>query len=110
MAGTFSFYATAGGRQPVRDYLRALEPEDRERVTDELEYLGKHGPNSDHVDCKHLEGKLWELRVKARRSHRVFYVTISGQHIVYLHAITKKTQKTPKPELDLAKRRAKEVL
>lgn len=54
---------------------------------------------------------LFELRVKGKEGvARVFYCTKVGKRIIMLHVFVKKTQKTPKKELDLAKRRMKEVL
>ena len=59
---------------------------------------------------KHLDGKLWELRMTGRDGiSRAIYVTASVQRVVILRAFVKKTQQTPKRELDIARQRAKEV-
>jgi Phage derived protein Gp49-like (DUF891) len=59
---------------------------------------------------KHLEGKLWELRITGRDGiSRAIYATTAGRRAVVLRVFIKKTQKTPKRELDLATERAKEV-
>ncbi len=59
---------------------------------------------------KHLDGKLWELRMAGRDGiSRAIYVTASGQRVVILRAFVKKKQQTPKRELDIARQRAKEV-
>jgi len=59
---------------------------------------------------KHLEDKLWELRVTGRDGiSRAIYVTASGHRVVILRAFIKKTQKTPPRELAIARQRAKEV-
>lgn len=53
---------------------------------------------------------LFELRVKGKEGiARVFYCVGIEQRIVVLHVFTKKSQKTPKKELDVAKKRMKEV-
>jgi phage-related protein len=68
-----------------------------------LESLGE-----PHV--KHLEGKLWELRLKGRDGiARALYVTAIGRRVVVVRAFVKKTQKTPPAEIKLALRRAKEI-
>jgi phage-related protein len=55
---------------------------------------------------KHLEGKLWELRAKARDGiARGIYVTASGRRVIILHVFEKKTQKTPVTALAMARRR-----
>jgi phage-related protein len=60
---------------------------------------------------KHLEGKLWEMRMTGRDGiARAVYVTASGRRVVIVRAFVKKTQRTPRSEIELALRRAKEVL
>jgi len=60
---------------------------------------------------KHLEGKLWEMRVTGRDGiARAIYVTAMGRRVVVVRAFIKKTQQTPRSEIDLALRRAKEIL
>lgn len=55
----------------------------------------------------HLEGDIWEVRIKLdNRIARVLFV-IDKQTMILLHGFIKKSQKTPKPELDLAKQRLK---
>jgi phage-related protein len=59
---------------------------------------------------KALGDGLFEVRLKGREGiARVFYCVIIEKRIVVLHIFTKKSQKTPKQELALAKRRLKEV-
>jgi phage-related protein len=59
---------------------------------------------------KHIEGKLWEMRLTGRDGiARALYVTATGRRIVVLRAFVKKTQKTPRSEIELALRRAKEI-
>jgi len=59
---------------------------------------------------KHLEGALWEMRLKGKDGiARAAYVTATGHRVVVVHVFVKKTQKTPRREIDTALRRAKEV-
>lgn len=59
---------------------------------------------------KHLEGKLWVIRMKGRDGvARAIYVTARGKRVVVVHAFIKKTQKTPRSALEIARTRAKEV-
>jgi phage-related protein len=59
---------------------------------------------------KHLEGKLWELRMTGRDGiARAIYVTASGRRVIVVRVFVKKTQKTPQRELDIARQRAGEV-
>lgn len=53
---------------------------------------------------------LFEIRVKAQEGiGRAFFCYVLKQEIVIVHAIIKKTQKTPKKELELARKRMSEV-
>lgn len=55
----------------------------------------------------HVEGDIWEVRTKLNnRIARVLFV-IDNQTMILLHGFIKKEQKTPKPELNLAKQRLK---
>ena len=60
---------------------------------------------------KHLEDKLWEMRATGRDGiARAIYVTAIGRRVVIVRAFIKKTQQTPRSEINLANRRAKEIL
>jgi phage-related protein len=60
---------------------------------------------------KHLDGKLWELRMAGRDGiSRAIYVTASGRRIVIVRVFIKKTRKTPPRELEIARLRAKEIV
>ena len=57
-----------------------------------------------------LEGPLWEMRLKGREGiARAVYVTATGRRVVVVRVFGKKTEKTPRREIELAPRRAKEV-
>ena len=78
------------------------------RLTEFIQLFGFRGLPPGSV--KHLDEKLWELRITGRDGiSRAIYVTASGQRVVILRVFIKKTQKTPRRELDLARARAKEV-
>jgi len=60
---------------------------------------------------KHLENKLWELRVQAgRKAYRVIYFAWTGQRFILLHAFLKKSAKTPRQELTIAEARLTDFL
>jgi phage-related protein len=79
------------------------------RIVELIELHGLAAMREPHI--KHLEGKLWEMRMKGKDGiARAIYVTAERERIVVLHAFTKKTQKTPARALDVARTRAKEVV
>ena len=79
------------------------------RLADRISSAGLATLSEPHV--RHLEGKLWELRLTGRDGiARAIYVTVLGRRVVVLRAFVKKTQKTPRAEIDLALARAREVV
>ena len=79
------------------------------RLVDRITQIGLESLGEPHV--KHLEGKLWELRLTGRDGiARALYVTAMGRRVVVVRAFVKKTQKTPRSEIELALRRAKEIV
>ena len=79
------------------------------RIARLIETDGLHKLREPYV--KHLEGPLWEMRMKGRDGiARAAYVTATGSRVVIVHVFPKKTQKTPRREIETALRRAKEVV
>ena len=78
------------------------------RLAERIAAVGLQSLREPHV--KHLEGKLWEIRLTGRDGiGRALYVTAIGRRVVVVRAFVKKTQKTPRAEIELALRRAKEI-
>jgi len=77
-------------------------------IAEMLESLGPHKVREPYV--KHLDGKLWEIRMKAQAGiARAIYVTVRERRIIVVHAFVKKSQKTPRAALELARQRIKEA-
>jgi phage-related protein len=95
----------------VEDEIENLPADMRARFRRIVELIQNHGlerVREPHV--KHLEGPLWEMRIKGKDGiSRAIYVTARGRRVVVLRVFIKKTQKTPRLEIDLALERAKEV-
>lgn len=78
------------------------------RLTELIEQIGFEASPRDSV--KRLDDGLWELRMTGRDGiSRAIYVTAAGRRVVILRAFIKKTRKTPPRELEVARRRAKEM-
>ena len=72
--------------------------------------MEQSGPSLGMPLVKPMGDGLFEIRAKGLEGQgRVFYCTLQGKTIIILHGFIKKTQTTPKRELDIARRRAKEV-
>ena len=95
----------------VREELAALPSDMKARFRRIVELIQGYGLERVHEPhLKHLEGRLWEMRMKGRDGiSRAIYVTAMGRRVVVVRVFVKKTQKTPRRELDIALERAKEV-
>ena len=70
----------------------------------------ENGPNLGMPYTEAIGDGLFEIRARGKEGiGRAFFCTLIDQRIVVLHAFIKKSQKTPKKELDLARKRMKEV-
>ena len=70
-----------------------------------------YGPDLGMPHTRAMGQGLFELRLKAAAGiARVFYCTVIGERIVMLHQFVKKSEKTPARELEIARRRMKEVM
>jgi phage-related protein len=78
------------------------------RISDLLIKLGPNNVSMPHI--KPLEDKLWEMRLNGKNNiARSIYFLAHKKRIIILHTFIKKTQKTPRKALDIAKQRMKEV-
>jgi phage-related protein len=95
----------------VEDEIERLPVDMRARLARITNIIEQHGFEALPRDTvKHLEDKLWELRVAGRDGiSRAIYVTASGKRMIIVRAFIKKTRKTPGNELKIARQRAKEI-
>lgn len=102
------FFRTETGTEPVRDWLRTLSAAERKAIGGDIKTVQFGWPlGMPLVD--HVEGGIWEVRTRLdTRIARTLFMTEGGLMIL-LHAFIKKQQKTPRPELDLAKERLKQL-
>ena len=103
------FYALPSGREPVRDWLKGLDPEDRKVIGEDIKDVEFSWPIGMPLS-RPLGKGLWEVRSNLDRGRiaRVIFCVHDGQ-MVLLHGFMKKTKKTPKGDLDLATKRMKGI-
>ena len=101
------FYRSDSGREPVRDWLKSLDLANRRVIGEDIKDVEFSWPIGMPL-VRSLGGGLWEVRstLPQGRIARVLFCVAGGQ-MVLLHAFIKKTQKTPKPDIDLALKRVK---
>lgn len=99
------FFRTEAGGEPVRAWLKGLSGGDRKAIGDDIQKAEYAWPIGMPLS-RSLGGGLHEIRTSLT-GHRIarvlFYISSSG-HMVLLHGILKKTQKTPASDLDLARK------
>lgn len=92
---------------PVRDWLLGLSEEDRKHVGDDIRTAEFGWPVGMPL-CKAIANHkgLWEIRtnLSGKRIARVLFCNHNGE-MIFLHGFIKKTQKTPKTDLDLSSKR-----
>jgi len=103
------FYRSLGGVEPVRDWLLELEATDRRIIGFDIATAEFGWPVGMPV-CRPLGDGLWEVRSNLTdgRIARVIFCVAHG-HMVLLHGFVKKSQKTPKVDLELARKRQRQV-
>ena len=75
-----------------------------------VEMIEQYGPSLGMPYTKAFGKGLFEIRAKGKEGiGRSLFCTIKGNEVVILHSFIKKTNKTPKKELDIARKRMKEV-
>ncbi|MBC3887243.1 type II toxin-antitoxin system RelE/ParE family toxin [Acetobacterium paludosum] len=102
------FYKDPKGNEPVLDFIRELSRKNDKdsrvnlnKINDYIQMLSKYGTKIGEPYIKHLEGEIWELR--PLRSRIFFVAWVDGSYVL-LHQFIKKSQKTPKRELEQARR------
>lgn len=94
----------------VDESILKMPPKIQARMIKLLELMEKHGANLGPPHTESMGDSLFEIRAKAQEGiGRGLFCYLKDQRIIVLHAFVKKSQKTPKRELDLAKQRKKEV-
>jgi phage-related protein len=105
MAGRIAFYNAR-----VETEVLALPAGMLARFVRYAERMEVYGPDLGMPHTRSMGDGLFELRLKAAEGiGRVFYCTLAGSRIMMLHQFVKKSEKTPRKELAIARRRMKEV-
>ena len=102
------FFQTDAGAEPVRDWLKVLPIIERKAIGEDIKTVQFGWPLGMPL-VGHMGGGIWEVRTRlSTRIARVLFV-LDGGTMVLLHGFIKKEQKTPKPELELARERLKQM-
>ena len=111
---TVEFYEDTNGNSEVRDYMERLVQHsltdknariNKNKIFTYIKALQEYGTRVGSPIVKHITGDLWELRPL---SNRIFFFYWKENKFVLLHHFIKKTQKTPKKEIETAIRNMKD--
>lgn len=103
------YYTSASGKNPVKKFLDT-HPKVKLKALRILSYIEEFGLSYAIPHIKKLTGTpLWEIRILGEDNARILYVTRQGKQILLLHAFMKKTDKTPKKEIDISLVRLSEI-
>jgi len=103
------FYKTGNGNEPVREWLLSLSSVNRKMIGEDIKTV-EFGWPIGMPTCKNMGNGLHEVRTNLPDGTiaRVLFC-FHNNKMILLHGFIKKTQKTPKPDLDLGLKRKREV-
>jgi len=105
------FYEKENGDVPVEDFLISLDRKMRVKISSIIGVLQEYGTCLREPYSKHLEDGIFELRGKSGNNiSRVLYFFCHDGKIILTNGFVKKTQKTPKAEIERAKAYRKDYL
>jgi phage-related protein len=106
------FYQSPNGNPVVYDWFLDQETKVKARFAQIFDLLQDKGTSVGMPYVRPIVNtKLYEIRVEQSTNiYRIFYFAYTERRFVLLHGFQKKTQKTPKKEIELAEKRRKEFL
>lgn len=105
------YYTTASGENPVRNFINALSERQKRKIIRSISYIEKYGIIIAIPHVKKLTGTpLWEIRVLGQDNIRVFYASVLVDSVLLVHGFIKKSQETPRKEIEVATSRLNEWL
>ncbi len=102
------FYKTENGKEPVREWLKSLTIEEKKKIGEDIQ-TAEFGWPIGMPTCKPLGKGLHEIRTNVSDKWARVFFCVSENFMVLLHAIMKKSNKTPKQDIDLARKRMKNI-
>lgn len=105
MSFCVEYYELENGICPVEEFILKQDNKMQAKIFKNLELLEIRGNELREPFSKHIEDGIFEIRNKVGNDiTRIFYFFVIGQKIILTNGFIKKTQKTPKAEIALAKK------
>ena len=103
------FFRTPTGNEPVKEWLKLRSPDEKKIIGEDIKAVEYSWPLG-YPQVTKLDKDLWEIRTYLKDGICRIFFTVWNEYMVLLHSIIKKSQKTPKQDLDLAKKRRNIVM
>lgn len=104
-------YTKLDGTVPVNEFLYTLSEKMRAKILKEFDMLADYGNELREPYTKYVGDGIFELRVKSGSDiSRVMYFFYVGKRIILTNGFIKKTNKTPKCEIELARKYRRDYL
>lgn len=108
---TVEFYYTSDGNSPIEEFLSSLDTKMRAKIVSLMEVLEEKGTTLRMPYSEHLDDGIFELRCKLGSNiTRSLYFFYNNGRIIFTNGFVKKSQKTPKNVITLAKQYRKDFL
>ena len=105
------FYYNANNKSRVREFYSSLNIKIQSKLLAYINLLISQNGQLGLPYTKYIDDKIWELRVDFDKNYyRIFYFIFDGKKIILLHGFSKKTNKTPRNELNKARNRHQDYL
>ena len=98
------FYKTEAGNEPVREWLKRLQSNDRKIIGEDIK-TAQYGWPLGMPLIRKIERGLWEVLSNISTGIARVFFTVKDNLMILLHGFVKKSHKTPPNELDTAHRR-----
>ena len=102
---TVDFYHLPNGTAPVEEFLDSLDTKMRSKAVDSLTLLEEFGNRLREPHSKPIDDGIFELRIRFSSDiTRIFYFFYAQNRIIMTNGFIKKTGKTPRKEIELARK------
>lgn len=102
------FFITESGNEPVRDWIKSLTSDEKQTIGEDIKTVQFGWPLGMPLVRK-MGKDLWEIRIHLVNKIARILFTVHDSKMVLLHGFIKKSQATPKDDLNLAKQRLKQI-
>ncbi len=99
------YFEKIDGTRPAEEFILAQDVKTRAKILRTLQILSERGNSLREPYSKELEDGILEIRSKVGTDiARILYFFVIGRKIILTNGFIKKTQKTPRKEISLAKK------